>query len=369
MVAPFLGPLRRWIKKNKPKQKRQNEISNAQERSETPTGATTPIMKQEILSASQAKVPSMDESSQALKLLLGIVPASAEESSKAIDMTSIPTSGKNDDALQIDLASLFLKPASKPEPVNIENHHSESTVPLSLLNTSIETSILDQIRPGPHQLPSSWDPRYPVNPQPIPEYMTHQDRSRMHNTPLPPWMQPQFFGSPSTRPESLHSHMMPAPPPNFHELRGHPQNNMEFSRMPSGPPGLAGSNTGSLQFPPTSRIINPNAKSLLSILKPLPKDNSPIAQDMSRHQSVTDNSRPIPMEPAKASVEHKQSLLALLKPQAQMHNSNPHLSQQGTQNMAHTQNSTAPLPPRTDPATNSRDAFLLDYLMQASGGP
>lgn len=364
MVAPFLGPLRRWIKKNKPKQKRQNELSNAVERSETPTGTTTPLTRE--LSVTQAPVPSMDESSQALKLLLGIVPASTDESARPIDSRSSVETAKDVDGAQIDLASLFLKPA-KIKTDRVENmvhtaHHSESTVPLSLLNTSIETSILDQIRPSRHQVPCNGEPRYPTSHPPITSHIPYQDRPPLHSMPLPPWMQPHSFGSPSVRPDTIHQHMMPAPPPTFHELQGHIQSNTHLPGVSSGPPGLAGNTTSRPHFPPTNRVSNPNAQSLLSILKPPPRHGIAAEQQTKGQQPAAAT---LPQtEPPRAPIQHTQSLLALLKPQTQMGNTNPQPLPQG----AATQTANPGQSSHAQPATNSRDAFLLDYLMQASGG-
>ena len=253
MVAPFLVPLRKWIKRNK-KGKKQKASALAVD-----TKPSTPVPE---IEPDQPATQDLDSTSKALKLLLGV--------GTEVSVTNEPSAvAKNVEPEKIDLANLF----KSAKPVQ----RADAAEPIQILNSRLhDSSIAPQL-------------------QHAPPTMFHSPHIHQQ---LPPWMVQQ----------SIHPGQMPLPPPNLHHGPRPYSNGNGYSSSPPKRP-------------------NPNAQSLLSILQP-------------RAPPVASPERPVPTS---NPPDHKQSLLSLLQPREQ-----------------------TVMPPPQQPPARDNEAFLMQYLLQAT---
>lgn len=367
MVAPFLGPLRRWIKRNRPTAKKSHQkISDAQRETRTPVEEVLQNdlpMKDSPVEQSRATITGDDgeaesknteASSKALKLLLGIV-----DLPDTTDAEGTLADAQGDEKQVIDLASLFRTGQTSRTKNDTTQARafpaSQPPMPISLLNTSIETSIMEQLRPRDNTHHFSAPVQYhPQQPGPPMTRMFNNSPAMQHHQ-LPPWMMPQITHPPPNihqfRSEPMHLPHPPSMPPNPYPLH--------HSRHPQGIPLASNGPPGFMPRPPNrdadvlDKKSNPNAQSLLAILKP--------SQDSHQRSIGPDVVRGAPGPPQ----EHKQSLLALLKTPGQQSFGRNAADCTNTQ---HTMSETSGLRPHSaanesDP--RDKDAFFLNYLTNA----
>lgn len=382
MVAPFLGPLRRWIKRNRPKsnKKRQENAVTANKaavpRVSTPSNEV--VKTNEPTGIDYNDRASVEASSQALKLLLGIVdaPASAAEDKSAPESAAIHDESKSG---SIDLESLFRSPQTQVKILNSQERttqgiHTNPKVPQSLLNTSIETSILDQLYPN--KLPAFHGQSVPSSkPHYVDPVQMHSDTRGTpfsHHQRLPPWMDQHHRPNiPFPMQQMQQFQHRPMPPPDLQHMQQMAQMQRPH-RTDIAPPGL---NPGHSQIPSSlsasPKKTNPNAQSLLAILKPksVPTDSMATPGSNPPRQQVDQvikGPQPLMAGPGSATSVapgHQQSLLALLKPTGP-----------GTPSAAQPQGPRGPNP-HVQPlnmnqhqSISNRDSFLLNYLEQAVNG-
>lgn len=372
MVAPFLGPLRKWIKKNRPKPKKSQEAADGIKGQ----ADTDPL---QVSTGPVAVDPAVaDASSQALKLLLGIADAPVESGEWPTEPSRDHPKGGERDSDHIDLASLFQKPSGQqtrdPAQETTKPFNTQSTtVPINILNTSIEASILDQLRPARSRVDGA-PPQDHVQAFRREQASYHQPSPVMSHQQLPPWMSQQQFMAPTM--------LGPGPPPHMHPRhdRPLPPPNLYSMHPPAGPSiGPPGFGPATLATSP-SRKVNPNARSLLALLKP--------GETSSQPQQQTGSALPRPGPPgggaslpriplvgpprtSDAPVAHKQSLLALLRPAGQAPPSqgqgHPVVAEgQGNSELTARQANPPQMQLPSAPQISSREAFLMDYLTQAA---
>lgn len=342
MVAPFLVPLRKWIKKNK-KTSKKERLAGDQSVSKTSTPVPSMV---ELLNAES----DLESSSNALKLLLGVgnLPSATKEPSVVAGAPTEPP------ATKIDLASLFQGLPNKHLP---QEDSSPKPDKLDLLSLLQKQQIAGSGEPFAHNLPSAGQSDH-IQSTYIPSFDNRHhamDSRSIGTSGIPPWMHDQQRNS---SPFSAMS--------NFSALAGQPPSaiqdgQMQFPMQSAPPPGFFMPGRLNVQHSSPQKS-NPNAQSLLAVLKPRAENHQgypqqtyitspPAYPDLSTRQRMPIGNRFAPQYASEAPVtNHKQSLLSLLKPAVEQ---------------VPQRRSPPPMP--VQPNSNGNDAFLMQYLMQASG--
>lgn len=359
MVAPFLGPLRRWIKRHKSKSKKQVEVSTENAADEYKATTTERIDTNHDGEAS----------SQALKLLLGIVdePVDAPE-----DDFGIAEEGSTYASETLDLASLFQKSEIDTSATNATIKRSrQPSIPVNLLDTSIETSIFDQLKPALFRAPLQ-PMTQPIHQADLTGFMPAQHHRNLafetrhplpllHSQALPPLhsnVGPYLALAPSNTLPSM-------PPPESQSM-------CQTGSLPqpgfiSGPPGLVTTQVASVPSISPGKIkSNPNAPALLALLKPADRiaRNVVSSPNVHTHQQYERTLIAGDLAGGKPPVnaDHKQSLLALLKPGKDT----------GHSDLGHSVNQPSTYADqdskqgKTQQQVAEKEAFLLNYLTQAA---
>lgn len=346
MVAPFVGPLRKWIKRHKSKVKKDS-----------------PSSKEEVIQSTNVDKPAdvtteldVESSSQALKLLLGIVDAPPDSGDESF--SDLEENNTSQPATQIDLDTLFQKPAGVSAVVKPPRARQQGARQNSV-NTGIETSILDQLGPirrrHSQSLPQSFMNPLNSSPPAFPPMLPPTTSS--YHPPVAESIhrsRPQeSFGRP------IHQHPFPAVQ-QLHYTASPPRAPM----IMGGPSGFNSMDGQQQPMPPSHSIkTNPNASSLLAILNPrdmngIQQNHNDQKHDDQPQASVKKENIPLYAQhvsgPQEAGLNHKLSLLSLLKPSS----TEPSGVIQSRPALNNNHPNAAPI--------SEKDAFLLNYLEQAA---